>query len=142
MKLTKISNSASHSKLFPKPFSIRLPILAVAKISALYEMYPEQSKTDIISYLIVNALDEVLEQLPSGQNKLFEQTQRDSFDDSELNDYIARETNSHSSSVRCIDKGNSLKDQFFRLTKTHLKQLEEETKTIEQRWDRLSEQPQ
>ena len=96
MKLTKISNSASHSKLFPKPFSIRLPILAVAKISALYEMYPEQSKTDIISYLIVNALDEVLEQLPSGQDKLFEQTQRDSFDDSELNDYIARGTNSHS----------------------------------------------
>ncbi len=54
--LKKNWNQADHSKLFPKQFSIELPILMVAKISALCEMYPDQSKTDIINQLIINSL--------------------------------------------------------------------------------------
>ncbi len=88
MKVTKNGNSTDHSKLFPKQFSIELPILTVAKISALCEMYPEQSKTDIINQLIINALDQVVELLPSGQFKL---TQGDSLDDPESSNYVSRQ---------------------------------------------------
>ena len=134
--LTKIWNALDHSKLFPEQFSIRLPILTVAKISALCEMYPEQSKTAIINNLIITALDQVVELLSIENGKLNDPTQDGSFDDPELSDYVGRGTNK-SPLVRSVYEDNSLRDQFLRLTKTHLKQLEKEAQITEQRWAQL-----
>nr|WP_319396486.1 hypothetical protein [uncultured Desulfobacter sp.] len=45
------------SSLSPKQTSIRLPILASAKIDAICEMFPSMTKTQIINDLIIQALE-------------------------------------------------------------------------------------
>nr|WP_319396461.1 hypothetical protein [uncultured Desulfobacter sp.] len=49
--------SPDTSSLSPKQISIRLPILASAKIAAICEMFPSVTKTQIITDLIVEALE-------------------------------------------------------------------------------------
>jgi len=51
-------------RLTPKQISIRLPITVSAKISALCEMYPKKSKTEIISDLLTSALEQLERDLP------------------------------------------------------------------------------
>ncbi len=63
--LPKIWGAPDHSRLTPKQISIRLPIKIAAKISALNDMYPAKSKTEIISDLLASALDQLETALPS-----------------------------------------------------------------------------
>jgi len=52
-------------RLAPKQTSIRLPMLVAAKISALCDMYPKKTKTEIIGDLLTTALDQLECELPS-----------------------------------------------------------------------------
>lgn len=54
-------------RLSPKQFSIRLPMLVSAKISALCEMYPKKNKTEIIGDLLTSALDQLENDFPTIQ---------------------------------------------------------------------------
>ena len=49
--------SPDTSSLSPKQISIRLPILASAKIDAICEMFPSMTKTSMINDLIIQALE-------------------------------------------------------------------------------------
>ena len=56
--LAKIWTAPDHSKLTPRQLSLRLPIQVAAKISALCDMYPRKTKTEIIGDLLATALDQ------------------------------------------------------------------------------------
>jgi hypothetical protein len=56
--LAKVWDAPDNSKLTPKQISIRLPIHVAAKISALCDMYPRKTKTEIIGDLLATALDQ------------------------------------------------------------------------------------
>ncbi|MBN2034832.1 MAG: hypothetical protein JW836_16320 [Deltaproteobacteria bacterium] len=58
-ELTTIWGAPEPPKLTPKQLSIRLPILVAAKISALCEMFPRRTKTDIVGDLLTVALDQL-----------------------------------------------------------------------------------
>jgi len=57
--LAKVWDAPDNSKLTPKQISIRLPILVAAKISALCDIFPRKTKTEIIGDLLATALDQV-----------------------------------------------------------------------------------
>jgi hypothetical protein len=63
--LVKVWDAPDNSKLTPKQLSIRLPIHVAAKISALCDMYPRKTKTEIIGDLLSTALDQLAKGLPS-----------------------------------------------------------------------------
>lgn len=63
--LVKVWDAPDNSKLTPKQLSIRLPILVAAKISALCDLYPRKTKTEIIGDLLSTALDQLESALPS-----------------------------------------------------------------------------
>lgn len=65
--LVKVWDAPDNSKLTPKQLSIRLPILVSAKISALCDLYPRKTKTEIIGDLLSTALDQLEAALPSAQ---------------------------------------------------------------------------
>ena len=60
--LAKIWEAPDNTRLTTKQISIRLPIHVAAKISAISEMYPRRTKTEIIGDLLAAALD----QFPEG----------------------------------------------------------------------------
>ena len=62
--LVKVWDAPDNSRLTPKQVSIRLPIMVAAKISALCELYPRKTKTEIIGDLLATALDQLEEGLP------------------------------------------------------------------------------
>jgi hypothetical protein len=51
-------------RLTPKQVSIRVPILVSAKISALMDLFPRKTKTDIIGDLLISALEKLENELP------------------------------------------------------------------------------
>jgi hypothetical protein len=51
-------------RLTPKQVSIRLPIVVSAKISALVDLYPKRTKTDIIGDLLTSALEMLEKEIP------------------------------------------------------------------------------
>lgn len=57
--LVKVWDAPDNSKLTPKQLSIRLPIHVAAKISALCDMFPRKTKTEIIGDLLATALDQL-----------------------------------------------------------------------------------
>ena len=57
--LPKIWTAPDNTRLTPKQMSIRLPLHVAAKISALSEMFPKKTKTEIIGDLLAAALDQV-----------------------------------------------------------------------------------
>jgi hypothetical protein len=61
--LANVWDAPDHSKLTPKQFSLRLPIQVSAKISALCQMFPRKTKTEIIGDLLSTALDQFAEGL-------------------------------------------------------------------------------
>lgn len=65
--LITIWSAPDPPRLAPKQFSIRLPMLVSAKISALCELYPKKTKTEIIGDLLTAALDQLEYDLPSQQ---------------------------------------------------------------------------
>ena len=128
--LTKMWDAPDHSKLSQKQFSIRLPILANAKISAFCDMYPGRSKTAMINDLIITALDQVIEALPSKKGKLLNIDHGDEYEDSSLKDLIDPDV-AESDSARGIYEDIGPKGQFLRLTERHLRKLEQEAKLKE-----------
>ena len=56
--LAKVWDAPDNTKLTPKQISLRLPIMVSAKVSALCEMYPRKTKTEIIGDLLATALDQ------------------------------------------------------------------------------------
>ena len=61
--LAKIWGEPDNTRLTSKQISIRLPIHVAAKISAICEMYPRRTKTEIIGDLLAAALDRFAEEL-------------------------------------------------------------------------------
>jgi len=105
--LVKIWTAPDHSKLTPKQISLRLPIQVAAKISALCDMYPRKTKTEIIGDLLATALDQL----------------ENSLDSHDIGDPIH-----HLETGEAIYKDyyGPLKD-FRTLTDKHLKELEVDT---------------
>ena len=68
--LVKIWTAPDHSKLTPKQISLRLPIQVTAKISALCDMYPRKTKTEIIGDLLATALEQLEQGLDSTNHNL------------------------------------------------------------------------
>lgn len=62
--LVKVWDAPDNSKLTAKQWSIRLPVHVAAKITALCDIYPRKSKTEIISDLLATALNQVESALP------------------------------------------------------------------------------
>jgi hypothetical protein len=58
-ELVTIWGAPEPPKLTPKQLSIRLPILVAAKISALCELFPKKTKTEIIGDLLTVALEQL-----------------------------------------------------------------------------------
>jgi hypothetical protein len=114
--LAKVWDAPDHSRLTPKQLSIRLPILVAAKISALCEMFPKKTKTQIIGDLLATALDQFEEGLPS---------ERGDFLGAEPKDLIDFEIVSMYEDV-------GLKGRFIRLTKKYLREIEMEANIKEQ----------
>ena len=56
-------------RLTPKQVSIRVPILVSAKISALLDLYPKRTKTDIIGDLLTSALEKLEDEIPMYMSK-------------------------------------------------------------------------
>ncbi|MDH4182714.1 MAG: hypothetical protein OEV92_00700 [Nitrospinota bacterium] len=104
--LPKVWDTPDLSRLSPKPTSIRLPVILNAKISALGEMYPNKTKTDIINDLLASALEDLSNGLPSEAGEIIQESQAEGEED--LYDDIG------------------LKGRFIRLTNKHITLLEQE----------------
>lgn len=70
--LLTIWGAPDNTQLTAKQYTIRLPILVAAQISALCEMYPKKNRTELIGDLLATALEEVKEALPIYEGKEFE----------------------------------------------------------------------
>ena len=89
----------------PNQLSIRLPILATARISAICEMFPTKTKNQIVKDLILQALEDFIESLASEKG----------------------------SEIDVDEDGATYKEigervYFSRLTEKHLRPLEKEAK--------------
>lgn len=122
--LIKVWDAPDNSILTPKQISIRLPIFAAARISALCEMYPNKSKTQIISDLIVTALDQIQESLPSIKGQFLREFDSDLISDPDIDHY--KESMSNGGVVYSIYEDIGLRGRFLRLTKKYLRELEKE----------------
>jgi hypothetical protein len=55
-------------RLTPKQVSIRVPMVVSAKISALLDLYPKKTKTDIIGDLLTSALEKLEDEIPMNKD--------------------------------------------------------------------------
>ena len=127
--LVKVWDAPDHSQLTPKQISIRLPILAAAKISAFCEMYPSKSKSQIIADLIASALDQVVDALPSKKGKYLGPDGDDLYRDPDLEPYV--HPDEQHQTVGGIYEDIGPKGRFLRLYKKHLRELEKDLKIKE-----------
>jgi hypothetical protein len=67
--LHNLWNSPDNSRITSKQFSFRLPVHVAAKLSALAEMYPQKTRTEIVGDLLSTAIDEVAKAMPSYDGK-------------------------------------------------------------------------
>ena len=63
--LITIWNAPDPPRLTPKQVSVRLPMLVSAKISALCDLFPKKTKTEIIGDLLTSALEQMEQDFPS-----------------------------------------------------------------------------
>lgn len=108
--LAKVWDAPDNTKLTPKQISLRLPILVSAKISALCEMYPRKTKTEIIGDLLSTALDQFEQGLESVKGLCVEQLPTGDFNGSWESTFE--------------DIGS--RGRFWNLTEKHLRELENE----------------
>jgi hypothetical protein len=71
-ELVSYWDSPDNSRLTAKQYSMRLPIHVAAKISALCDMYPQKTRTQIVGDLLATALQEVEAALPYEQGEIME----------------------------------------------------------------------
>lgn len=62
--LHNLWNAPDNSRITAKQYSFRLPVHVAAKLSALAEMYPQKSRTEIVGDLLSTALEELALSLP------------------------------------------------------------------------------
>jgi hypothetical protein len=70
--LVNVWGAPDNSRLTAKQTSFRLPVHVAAKISALCDLYPAKSRTQIVGDLLSAALIEVEKALPSYQGQSWE----------------------------------------------------------------------
>jgi hypothetical protein len=63
--LHKVWAAPNNSRLTAKQFSFRLPVHVAAKLSALCEMFPDKSRTQIVGDLLATALEDFAQSFPS-----------------------------------------------------------------------------
>jgi hypothetical protein len=61
--LVKVWTAPDNTKLTPRQMSIRLPLHVAAKLSALCEMFPKKTRTEILGDLLSTALDQLAQGL-------------------------------------------------------------------------------
>ncbi len=114
--LDSIWDQPDNGRLTPKQISIRLPILVSAKISALCEMYPRKTKSEIITDIISASLEQLEESLTS---------EKGSYIDNEPSFSETGELQNYSYNI-FEDIGK--KGKFIALTEKHLRNIEKENK--------------
>lgn len=67
--LHSLWTAPDNSRITSKQFSFRLPVHVAAKISALAEMYPQKTRTEIVGDLLATALDELVKGMPYIQGR-------------------------------------------------------------------------
>ncbi len=102
-------------KLTPKQVSIRLPIIISAKISALLDLYPKRTKTDIIGDLLTSALEILEKEIPIQKDfeKYFEKELSEPYDYPEPGGKVY------------FGYSGKRKD-YFQLTEKYLRKMEKE----------------
>jgi hypothetical protein len=105
-ELVTIWGAPEAPKLTPKQISIRLPIIVAAKLSALCDLYPRKTKTEIIGDLLASALEQMEEDFPKVQGRVLE-------DESDLERMMVYE-----------DDG--MRSKYLNLTEKYLRELEQE----------------
>lgn len=58
-ELLSLWKSPDNTKLTPKQISIRFPLHVAAKVSALCDMFPNKTRTEIIGDLMTSALEDL-----------------------------------------------------------------------------------
>lgn len=70
--LHSLWTAPDNSRITSKQFSFRLPVHVAAKLSALVEMYPQKTRTELVGDLLATALDEVVKGMPLIQGKFYD----------------------------------------------------------------------
>ncbi|RLL49116.1 hypothetical protein D8Y20_13350 [Mariprofundus sp. EBB-1] len=71
--LVSIWEAPDNSRLTPKQFSLRLPVHVAAQLSALCEMYPNKTRTEIIGDLLTAALDQLQSSFPTVKGRFVDE---------------------------------------------------------------------
>jgi hypothetical protein len=107
--LAKVWDAPDNTKLTPKQISLRLPIMVSAKISALCDMYPRKTKTEIIGDLLATSLD----QFESGL-------------ESQKGQQIGVDPVNADGDLEAVFEDIGTRARFWRLTERYLRELEQE----------------
>jgi hypothetical protein len=113
--LINVWDKPNYGKLTPKQVSIRLPILLAAKISALCEMYPRKTKTEIIIDLLSTSLEQLEESMPSEKEALID------------NEPSISESGEFHNFTYNVYEDIGVKGKFSILAEKHLRILEQES---------------
>jgi len=70
--LPALWSAPDNSRLTAKQSSFRLPVHVAAKLSALCELYPNKTRTQIVGDLLATAIDASVQGLPSAKGRLLE----------------------------------------------------------------------
>jgi len=98
--LISIWGAPDNSRLTKKQISLRLPVHVAARISALCEMYPNKTKTEIITDLLAASLDQLQTSFPKIKGQQLDHINDpngpyDIFDDIGPSDRFNRLANKH-----------------------------------------------
>lgn len=108
-ELVTLWGAPEPQRLTQKQLTIRLPMLVSAKISALCDLYPKKTKTDVIGDLLILALDQLEDALPKWKG---EQT-------------------GEGPDGRGIFQAIGMIKNYYNLTEKHLRELEKEAGVTE-----------
>ena len=75
--LVSVWGSPDNSRLTAKQSSFRLPVHVAAKLSALAEIYPQKTKTQLVADLLSAALAEMETELPHYPGERFSDVEED-----------------------------------------------------------------
>lgn len=67
--LVNLWSAPDNSRLTAKQYSFRLPVHVAAKLSALCDLYPNKTRTEIVGDLLAAALQDVERALPSYEGR-------------------------------------------------------------------------
>ena len=133
--LVKVWDAPDHSKLVPKQISIRLPILAAAKLAALTDLYPSKRKSQMIADLIATAIDQVIEGLDSKKGPYLGTLDGDMMFDPEMEEHMDMSIESRGGPKETTTIGMyqdvGPKGHFYQMLKKHLRELENEANISE-----------